>query len=412
MPKKTEKERIVCDHFVWLLGQRGEVYMADGRSNTPPLGRHSLGTKDHQQALAALRRLDLVKAVEVGKADRALLDTSPTELLGLEAGWDLYRDHVSRSRVAGGAKKNTTKRYRAVFGKFIPFAHGRGIAAWNTVNRQSLEAYAAWLDGEGYAFATEYLELNTLKQAVKWLTENDHLPVECRITGLKMPKPAGGATYCWTVEEVAAIVACCREQAELNWLGEVVIALASTGLRISELASLRWTDIDFEKNTIRLTDESTFAPRQRRRKARETKNSRSRSFPIHDDLRSVLHGIRQQGGCLIFRGPRGGVLKPDTIRRILVRDVLTKLADRFPTPEDDIGFADGRLHTFRHYFCSHCANSGVPERVVMAWLGHQSSRMVQRYYHLHDEEAQRQMKKLNFVNTANEPETGEERSAG
>lgn len=253
------------------------------------------------------------------------------------------------------------------------------------------------------------MELTTLKQAVKWFTENEHLPVECRITGLKMPKPAGGASYCWTAAEVTAIVACCEEQTELNWLGTVVIALASTGLRISELAALRWTDIDFERNMILLTDESTHAPRRRRRKAREMKNSRSRSFPIHDDLRTVLLKTPQQGGGLIFHGPRGGVLKPDTVRRILVRDVLSKLADQFPTPEEEIGFADGRIHTFRHYFCSKCANAGVPDRVVMAWLGHQSSRMVQRYYHLHDDEAQRQMKKLNFVKS---PETGEKRSAG
>ena len=137
-----------------------------------------------------------------------------------------------------------------MFGKFIPFARGRGISAWNLVNRQTLEAYAAWLDDEGYAYATEYLELTTLKQAVKWFTENEHLPVECRITGLKMPKPAGGDTYCWTATEVAAIIASCKQQTELNWLGTVVIALASTGLRISELAALRWADIDFEKNMV------------------------------------------------------------------------------------------------------------------------------------------------------------------
>ena len=412
MPKKREKERIVCDHFVWLLGQRGEVYMADGRSNTPPLGRHSLGTKDYQQALTALRRLDLVMAVEVGKADRAVLDTSPNEMLGLEAGWDLYRAHVSRSRVAGGAKKNTAKRYRAVFGKFIPFARGRGVAAWNLVNRPTLEAYAAWLNEKEYAYATQYLELVTLKQAVKWLVENQHLPSDCIIVGLTMRKPEGSDTYCWSVEEVAAIVAFCEEQTELNWLGRVVIALACTGLRISELAALRWNDIDFESNMILITDESTFAHRRRRRKSRETKNSRSRSFPIFDRLGDVLRSIPQQGGGVIFRGPRGGVLKPDTVRRILIRDVLTKLSDQFPTPEGEIGFADGRLHSFRHYFCSYCANAGTPERVVMAWLGQQSSRMVQHYYHLHDEEAQRQMKRLNFISADKITETGGERPAG
>jgi integrase len=39
----------------------------------------------------------------------------------------------------------------------------------------------------------------------------------------------------------------------------------------------------------------------------------------------------------------------------------------------------------------------VPEQVVMRWLGHQDSLMVRHYYHLHDDEAQRQMQRVNFV---------------
>ncbi len=39
--------------------------------------------------------------------------------------------------------------------------------------------------------------------------------------------------------------------------------------------------------------------------------------------------------------------------------------------------------------------SGVAEPVLMNWLGHKESAMVRRYYHLHDDEAHRQMKKIN-----------------
>jgi integrase len=39
----------------------------------------------------------------------------------------------------------------------------------------------------------------------------------------------------------------------------------------------------------------------------------------------------------------------------------------------------------------------VPEQIVMAWLGHRDSAMVKHYYHLHDEEVQRQTKRLNFL---------------
>ena len=83
---------------------------------------------------------------------------------------------------------------------------------------------------------------------------------------------------------------------------------------------------------------------------------------------------------MIFHGPRGGALKPDTVRRILIRDVLTPLAKRFPKPADEpLGFVDGSLHSCRHNFCSVCARS-VTEQVAMSWLGHSSSKMLRYYF--------------------------------
>jgi integrase len=399
MPATRKKECIAGAYFVWLLGQRGGVYYADGRTNKPCAGRHSLGTKDHSEALEALKRLDLVKAIELGLADRSALAVPGPGHLSLPQGRNLYLQHVSQPRVVGGARPSSAKRYRPVFDKFEKFAQSEGITAWNQVTAHTLEAYAAHLDDLGYSYATEYLELTTLTQMLKWLVEAEHVPPSCLIR-LPLSKPHGTTTYCWRSQEVEAMVLVCRQNKELGWLGDVLIALSCTGLRISELASLRSSDIDWEKNLIRLTDESTLGRWRKAEKARQTKSGRSRAFPIHEDLKSMLAGRKAPADGLIFHGPRGGRLKPDTVRRILIREVLGQLTEKFPTPEGEVGFADGRLHSFRHYFCSTCANSGVPEQVVMHWLGHRDSAMVRHYFHLHDEEAQRQMKRLSFLGEA------------
>ncbi len=83
-----------------------------------------------------------------------------------------------------------------------------------------------------------------------------------------------------------------------------------------------------------------------------------------------------------------------------MREVIKPLAGKFPTPDGEKGFATGRLHSFRHYFCSTCANNRVPERIVMAGLGHANSEMIRHHYHLHDEESQRRMKSLDFIGGA------------
>jgi integrase len=396
MPAKRKKEKIRGTYFVWLLGQRDGVYYADGRSNRLSAGRHSLGTRDQAKALDALQQLDLVWAVKLGLADQALLTSAPREPVRLAEGRQLYLQHVNRPRVVGGARAASIKRYRAVFDKFEKFAQAEGITFWNQVTGRALEAYAAHLDDEGFAYATEYLELTTLKQVVKWLVREQRLPFSA-VIHLPLAKPQGTSTYCWRPEEVRGMIQHCRERTELGWLADVLTALACTGLRISELASLRHSDIDREKSLITLTDESTQFRHRSARVARQTKSGRGRSFPIHHELRPVLDHLVPAADGLVFHGPRGGRLKPDTVRRVLIRDVLTPLGKQLASSTGSPDFRDGRLHSFRHYFCSACAASGVPERVVMEWLGHRDSAMVRHYFHLHDDEAQRQMKRLRLL---------------
>jgi len=191
----------------------------------------------------------------------------------------------------------------------------------------------------------------------------------------------------------------CRKHAELNWLADIVTALACTGLRISELASLRWDDLDGDVQMLRIADER-HSRRRSGSEARRTKTGPSRAFPVHPDFAAVLTKMARSNDGFVFHGPLGGRLKADTVRRILVRDVLEKLKERFPTPAGSIGFEHGRLHSFRHYFCSVAAQAGTAEHTVMSWLGHSSSKMVRHYFHLHDDESRKQMRQINFLGDA------------
>jgi len=226
-----------------------------------------------------------------------------------------------------------------------------------------LEAYAEHLDDESYAHPTEYLELTTLKQAMKWMIDEGHQPEASRFR-LPLRKPTGTDTFCWKPEEAGAIIAHCRANPDLQWLGDVFTAPIATGMRMSELAGLRWSDVDGETNTIRLTDE-TASRRTDGRRVRQSRSRRDGAVPIDDDLERVLAATSSAADGLVFHGPRGGIINPDTVRTFLVRDVLTPLAEKFPTPAGEVGFKKGRLHSCRHYFASRCAADGYAEQVVM-----------------------------------------------
>ena len=51
MPRQRLAEKVIGRHFTWLLSRRRGVWYADGRSGNPTnAGRHSLGTRDEQEA--------------------------------------------------------------------------------------------------------------------------------------------------------------------------------------------------------------------------------------------------------------------------------------------------------------------------------------------------------------------------
>ncbi|MCY2927941.1 MAG: site-specific integrase, partial [Planctomycetota bacterium] len=114
MPKKRENELILGRFFKWKLYQRDGVFYADARSNTVNAGRHSLITKDRAEALENMKRLDRIKALELGLAVPEEPAAGVPEGLALAEGRRLYLEHAARSEVTGGASKKTRQRYQAV----------------------------------------------------------------------------------------------------------------------------------------------------------------------------------------------------------------------------------------------------------------------------------------------------------
>jgi integrase len=415
MPRKSKTQIIQCRFFRWRLFARDGFFYADGRAANAGsnVGRHSLDTKDQQEALERLNDLDRHKAVELGKADSSILDAAVAAArLSLADGIQAYMAYVRRPPVAGGASARTVKRYKAVFDKFTKFANERGVTTWDAVGNNLLIQYGKFLDDEEYAQRTLYLELTTIKQTINWLIKQKLLPAVCACA-MKLRKPNGTSTYCYTPEEVAAIVEHCRSREQLSWLADVIFTLAHTGCRIGELVPLTWSDIDFENGWVHIKDEQQAATKQNRERARATKNHRDRSIPLHDHLRAVLLKMKRHADGRVFHGPMGGRLKPDTVRNVLYRKVLGPLSKRFPSKRGGPGLIDGTVHSFRHFFCSVAASTpGTNARTVQAWLGHEDSRMLHRYFHVFQDRAAQQMSSIEFVGAAPSASDGQAASTG
>jgi integrase len=395
LPRIPKQSPIQSQHFTWRLIQRDGVYYADGRGGRDNLGKHSLGTRDRHQAQENLRRLDRQLAVERGLAERE--STSLSEGISIARGWGLYMENRGLSPELGGVCRNSLKRYRAVRDKHAAYCETTGIRTWDRVDRNSVIQYGSWLTRKhDSAPATVLLELNTICSVGKWLVEQQQIPSTCRFS-LGLPKIETSDTYCYRREEVAAMVEHCRSDRGFDWLANIIVALTTTGVRIGELAAIRWTDVDMAANVLNLTDERYSQRRRQLGNARLIKGKRGRTIPMNTGIRTVLERMHRSADGLVFHGPRGGRLKPDVVRTALIRDVIKPLTLRFPTAPGENGFEHGRVHSFRHYFVSESFRLGVPEPRIMEWVGHRDSRIVARYRHLRDDDGQHAMQQLDFL---------------
>ncbi len=396
MPRKPNDAPIACEHFTWYLRQKPSgVFFADGRINRQyNLGKPSLGTKNREEALRRLRNLDLQMAIKFGlvKVDRQYV----VEDVDIDRGWQLYMDRCEQPEILEGVSEGTRNRYRAVRNKHTKFCDEKGYKTWSTMTKKTTQEYGAWLAKKEYADRTIVLELNLICSVVKWRVEEQHLPPTCRFL-LKLSKPDGSSTFCYTKKQVTRMVAFCHDSPTLVWLGQVITALATSGLRINELAKLRWTDIDFPSNTIHITDERARPRRKQTGEERRIKGKRGRALPMHPAFRAVLSALPRHVDGRVFRGQKGGRLRDRRVLEALQERVIEPLEKEFPTPEGEIGFASGTVHGFRHYFCSEAYRNGATDAELLEWLGHADSRVTKLYRHLRREDSHRRMEQINFL---------------
>lgn len=140
-----------------------------------------------------------------------------------------------------------------------------------------------------------------------------------------------------------------------------------TGMRVSELAALRWEDVDFKNGWIRVFG----------------KGQKERHAPIHPKLKAFLKG----GEGYIF-GVGG---KP--LSRFTISDVFARLFE-------NAGIRGFRVHDLRHTFASHAVMSGIDLPTVKDILGHTSIQTTMIYSHLARSHIQNSIKKYGFSNTS------------
>jgi integrase/recombinase XerD len=164
-----------------------------------------------------------------------------------------------------------------------------------------------------------------------------------------------------TPGEVARMI-----QAARNPKYQAIFATAyGAGLRISEVVSLKATDIDSDRMVLRVE---------------QGKGSRDRNAMLSEVLLKILRSWWCTGKRLNLMLP-GGWLFPG---RDPVNHVSQRQVERvYHEVAKSIGLKkEGAMHSFRHAFATHLLESGVDIRVIQVLLGHQRLDTTARYCHI------------------------------
>ena len=175
----------------------------------------------------------------------------------------------------------------------------------------------------------------------------------------RLPRRAGIDVF--SREEVMALVraASCERDASLY------LTAAFTGLRLGELLALRWEDVDFEADAIRVRRNWTAG------REGTPKSGRGRAVPMMEEVAQALARLGQRER---FTGQQDVVFCDEVGRHL----VYKSLSDRYKAALERAELRRLRFHDLRHTFGTHAIRHADP-REVMEWMGHADLATTQKY---------------------------------
>ncbi len=277
-----------------------------------------------------------------------------------------YLTHV---QVEKGLASNTLSAYRRDMAKFEDFAKKRKLAL-NAVKRDDLVDFLASLYRQKLESKTVARHLVTLRNFFRH-AQVQGLISEDPTAHLESPKIRRSLPGYLRLEEVEKLLELPDQKTPLGLRDRAMLeVLYSTGLRVSELTSLRVTDLDMKVGCVRCIgkgDKERLVPLGRKALGIVERYLR--------DGRTALIGPgRGSAGAFLFVNRRGG-----RISRVGVWKIFSaygrKAGLRVPlTP-----------HMLRHSFATHLLERGADLRSVQLMLGHSDISTTQIYTHVVEE---------------------------
>lgn len=280
--------------------------------------------------------------------------------------WAVYiKNFQSYLKIERGLSKNTVDNYTFDINRLCLFLEQNGFtSAPTTIKEETIQQFIYKISSELNARSQARI-ISGLKSFFTWMIFEDYRSdnplelIETPKTGRKLPDTLSVAE----IDRIIAAIDLSTNEGERN--RAIIETIYGCGLRVSELVSLKISDLFFEEGFIKITG----------------KGNKQRFVPIGDltqkyiDLyrNSVRNHISVQKGFedTLFLNRRGKQLT-----RAMIFTIIKSLAaeinlNKVISP-----------HTLRHSFATHLLENGADLRSIQLMLGHESITTTEIYVHL------------------------------
>jgi len=269
-----------------------------------------------------------------------------------------FLEHVKNKYASG----HTSVNYEVDMRQFAGYIEEYGIENLESIDVPVLRAYLRNMAGWGFAKPTIARKLSALRSFFSYLKDSGAISTN-PARSLKGPPTPRNIPKALSSEAVNVLFKMCESSEEPIRDTVVLEVLYGCGLRISELAGLKWSDVDLDERWLMVFG----------------KGSKERRVPFGSYAQEALRALslkyseawqgaqREAPVGFVLAGKSGKSLTVRTVHRI-----ITKLAER--------GGLDGVTpHVLRHSCATHLLERGASLKFIQEFLGHENMATTQIY---------------------------------
>lgn len=274
-------------------------------------------------------------------------------------------DYLRYSQIERGLSANTITAYKQDLSSFINFLQKENLSSWPT-KAIDIDAFLAEQRDQKKATSSISRLISSLRKFYQWLVRQNIQKLNPMLE-IDSPKKRRPLPVALTTVEVTDLLKQPDIKKKLGLRDRALLeTLYATGIRVSELINLKFTDLHEELKLVKVFG----------------KGSKERLIPISKVALSWIDSYKEKvrdplilkvgkNTDFIFLNSRGGSLTRQAVWQIIKHYCKLAGIQKNVTP-----------HTLRHTFATHLLENGADLRVVQEILGHWDISTTQIYTNL------------------------------